>query len=238
MLSPTHIPNLDAILHGGLMQRSSILIAGPTGSGRTVTCLHSLFKAAKAGEKCVYITVLSEPVNKLLEIAQNYSFFDDEVLKCGNLKLLELDREILTKGDYATLKYFHTLAQDNPDRVVIDPATLLLCISPSFEDGRELLPLEKRSFCVNLFRAFEASNTILVVTADLTASEISNSILSHLSDVVIELGDRDQRSNEERRYLRVIKSRGRGFFAGKHDLELSFNGSSVASKNLPDIEIS
>jgi circadian clock protein KaiC len=210
-----------------------MLIAGPTGSGRTITCLHSLFKAAKAGEKCVYITVLSESADKLLDIAHNYSFFDNEVLKSGNLKLLELDREILTKGDYATLKYFHALAQDNPSRVVIDPVTLLLCISPSFEDGRELLPLEKRAFCVNLLRAFEASNTILIMTADLTADEIGTNVFSHLSDVIIELGDRDQKSNDEQRYLRVIKSRGRGFFAGKHGLEISLKGSSVTSCELP-----
>lgn len=227
MLSPTYIPSLDAILHGGLMQHSSILIGGTTGSGRTITCLNSLFKAAKAGEKCVYITVLSETADKLLYIAQNYSFFDDEVLKCGNLKILELDREILTKGDYATLKYFHALAQENPDRVVIDPATLLLCISPSFEDGRELLPFEKRAFCVNLMRAFEASDTILMMIADLTADEISTSVFSHLSDVVIELGNRDQKNNDARRYLQVIKSRGRAFFPGKHGLELSLNGSLV-----------
>ncbi|WP_370575433.1 RAD55 family ATPase [Methanomethylovorans sp.] len=233
MLSPTYIPYLDAILQGGLMQPSSMLIAGPAGSGRTIICLQSLFTAAKAGEKCIYITVLSEPADKLLHIAHNYSFFDDEVLKCGNLKLLELDKEILTKGDYATLKYFHALAQDNPDRVVIDPVTVILGISPSFEDDRELLPLEKRAFFVNLLRGFAASNTLLVMTGDLTGDEISTSILSHLSDVVIELGGPDPKSDDIQRYIRIIKSRGRDFVAGKHDLKLSAHGSSIISRDLP-----
>ncbi|WP_298683238.1 ATPase domain-containing protein [uncultured Methanomethylovorans sp.] len=233
MLSPTYIPNLDAILHGGLMQGSSMLIAGPTGSGRTLTCLQSLFTAAKAGEKCIYITVLSEPPDKLLHIAQNYSFFDDGPLKCGKLKFLELDREILTKGDYAILKYFHTLAHDNPNRVVIDPATVLLCISPSFEDGRELLPLEKRAFFVNLFRAFAASDTLLMMTGDLTGSEINTSILSHLSDVVIELGNHDKNDHDEQRYIRVIKSRGKDFVAGKHDLKISLDGATISSRGPP-----
>lgn len=233
MLSPTYIPNLDAILHGGLMQGSSMLIAGPTGSGRTLTCLQSLFTAAKAGEKCIYITVLSEPPDKLVRISQNYSFFDDEPLKCGKLKFLELDREILAKGDYATLKYFHTLAHDNPNRVVIDPATVLLCISPSFEDGRELLPLEKRSFFVNLLRAFAASDTLLMMTVDLTGGEINTSILSHLSDAVIELGSHDQKDNDERRYVKIIKSRGRDFVAGKHDLKISLDGFTTTSYDPP-----
>lgn len=227
MLSPTYIPNLDAILHGGLMQGSSMLIAGPTGSGRTLTCLQSLFAAAKAGEKCIYITVLSEPADKLVHIAQHYSFFDDEPLKCGKLKFLELDREILTKGDYATLKYFHNLAHDNPNRVVIDPATVLLCISPSFEDGRELLPLEKRYFFMNLLRAFAASDTLLMMTGDMTGSDIKTSTLSHLSDVVIELGSHDQKDNDEQRYVKIIKSRGRDFVAGKHDLKLSVDGATI-----------
>ena len=88
MLFPTYIPDLDHILKGGLTQPSSILIAGPSGSGRTMICLQSLFAAAKAGEKCVYITVLSEPADKLLHLAQSYSFFDEEAVKCGNMQFL------------------------------------------------------------------------------------------------------------------------------------------------------
>jgi circadian clock protein KaiC len=233
MLSPTYIPDLDVILHGGLMQPSSMLIAGPTGSGRTVVCLQSLFAAAKAGEKCIYITVLSEPADKLLHIAHNYSFFDSEVLKCGNLKLLELDKEILTKGDYSTLKYFHALVKENPNRVVIDPATVLLEISPSFEDDRQLLPLEKRAFFVNLLRVFAASNTLLMMTGDMIGDEIDNSILSHLSDVVIELGGKGPKSDDQKRYIRVVKSRGRDFFGGKHELRLSAQGSAIISHSIP-----
>ncbi|WP_281162791.1 hypothetical protein [Methanomethylovorans hollandica] len=37
------------------------------------------------------------------------------------------------------------------------------------------MPLEKRAFCVNLLRAFEASNTILMMTADLTADDTCSS---------------------------------------------------------------
>lgn len=229
MLSSTYVPNLDAILHNGLIQGSSVLIAGPTGSGRTLTCLQSLFMAAKAGERCIYVTLLSEHPDKLLHIAQNYSFFDDGPLKCGKLKLLELDREILTKGDYAVLKYFHTLARDNPNRVVIDPATVLLYISPSFEDGRELFPLEKRVFFVNLLRAFAASDTLLVMTGDLTGDRINTNILSNLSDVVIELGNHGQNDHSEQRYIRVIKSRGRDFVAGKHDLKMTLDGIIISS---------
>lgn len=227
MLSSTYMPDLDLILKGGLTRPSSILIAGPTGSGRTIICLQSLFAAAKAGEKCIYITVLSEPTAKLLHLAQNYSFFDEEALKCGNLRFLELDKDILTKGDYATLKYFHTLLQDNPDRIVIDPVSVLFDISPSFENDRELLPLEKRAFLVNLLRDFAAANAVLIMTGDITGDKISSDNLSHLSDVVIELGNQDRKSNEIHRYIKIVKSRGRDYIAGKHDLKFSDDGCSI-----------
>lgn len=227
MLFPTYIPDLDHILKGGLTQPSSILIAGPSGSGRTMICLQSLFAAAKAGEKCVYITVLSEPADKLLHLAQSYSFFDEEAVKCGNMQFLELDKQILTKGDYATLKYFHTLLQDKPNRIVIDPVTVLLDISPSFENDRELLPLEKRAFLVNLLRDFASANALLIMTGDITGDKISSDNLSHLSDVVIELGNQDRKSNEIHRYIKIVKSRGRDYIAGKHDLKFSDDGCSI-----------
>lgn len=232
MLSSTYMPDLDLILKGGLTRPSSILIAGPTGSGRTMICLQSLFAAAKAGEKCIYITVLSEPTAKLLHLAQNYSFFDEEALKCGNLRFLELDKDILTKGDYATLKYFHTLLQDNPERIVIDPVTVLFDISPSFENDRELLPLEKRAFLVNLLRGFATANTLLMMIGDLAGDQINTDILSRLSDVVIELGEQNQKNDETHRYIKIVKSRGRDSIAGKHGLKLSNNGSSIMSRNL------
>lgn len=233
MLSPTHISDLDLMLKGGLMQPSSMLIAGPTGSGRTLICLQSLFAAAKAGEKCIYVTVLSEPADKLLHIAHSYSFFDNEVLKCGNLKFLELDKEILTKGDYATLRYFHALVQDKPNRVVIDPVTVLLGISPSFEEGRELLPLEKRAFFVSLLRTFTTSDTLLMMTGDLTGDEISTSVLSYLSDVVVELGSKDTKNDDAKRYIRIVKSRGRDFIPGEQNLCLSTQGSAIIFHDLP-----
>lgn len=233
MLFPTYIPGLDTILHGGLMQSSSILVAGPTGSGRTLTCLQSLFEAAKAGEKCVYVTILSEPVDKLLQIARNYSFFDDEMLDCGNLKFLELNKEILTKGDYTILKYFHDLIMDKPERVVLDSVTVLLDISSSFDEERELLPLEKRAFLVSLFQIFATSKTLLLMTGDLTGDEISTSALSHLSDVIIEMGNQNKVNNDKLRYVEIVKSRGRDFTTGRHDLKLSVQGSAITPRNLP-----
>jgi hypothetical protein len=41
---------------------------------------------------------------------------------------------------------------------------------------------------------------------------------------VIELGSHDQKDNDERRYVKIIKSRGRDFVAGKHDLKISLDG--------------
>lgn len=227
MPSPTYIPDLDLILKGGLTRPSSTLIAGPAGSGRTMICLQSLFTAAKAGEKCIYVTALSESVDKLSHLASIYSFFDEEAIKCGNMRFLELDKQILTKGDYATLKYFHGLLQDNPDRIVIDPVTVLLDISPSFENERQLLPLEKRAFLVNLLRGFAAANTLLIMIGDIVGSQISIDNLSHLSDVVIELGEQDQKNNGIHRYIKIVKSRGRDFIAGKHDMKFSDYGCSI-----------
>ncbi|MBM2818986.1 MAG: putative circadian clock protein KaiC, partial [Nitrosarchaeum sp.] len=54
----TGIPGLDSILSGGLKKTRSVLISGPTGSGKTTFGLQFLYSGAKDfDEPGVYITM-------------------------------------------------------------------------------------------------------------------------------------------------------------------------------------
>jgi len=60
-LCKTGINEMDKILGGGIPQGSSVLLAGSSGSGKTILCSEFIFKgASEHDEKGVYIC-LTEP---------------------------------------------------------------------------------------------------------------------------------------------------------------------------------
>lgn len=52
----TGIPGLDDLLSGGFEPKSSILVTGDSGSGKSTFCLQHLYQGIQMGEPAVYIT--------------------------------------------------------------------------------------------------------------------------------------------------------------------------------------
>lgn len=51
------IPGLDKLVEGGFMKNSVNLIAGQTGTGKTIFCMQYLLDGLRNGETCVYLTL-------------------------------------------------------------------------------------------------------------------------------------------------------------------------------------
>src|SRR5436305_7600731 len=69
----TGIPGLDDILSGGFSRGHAFLLEGAPGTGKTTVALQFLLEGAKAGEKCLYIT-LSETENELRDGAASHGW--------------------------------------------------------------------------------------------------------------------------------------------------------------------
>ncbi|MGB9636196.1 MAG: ATPase domain-containing protein [Thermoplasmata archaeon] len=67
----TGLPELDAMLDGGLIKGRPYIVSGPPGSGKTTLALHFLREGLRNGERCMIVT-LDEPPN---EIKENISVF-------------------------------------------------------------------------------------------------------------------------------------------------------------------
>ena len=61
----TGVEGLDKLMHGGVFRGSVTLIEGPSGIGKTVTCLQFLVANALKGEKALYIS-LEEPIGQII----------------------------------------------------------------------------------------------------------------------------------------------------------------------------
>ncbi|MCW3981972.1 MAG: AAA family ATPase, partial [Candidatus Bathyarchaeota archaeon] len=62
--SKTGIEGLDELINGGLIKGETILLAGSTGSGKTIFCTQFIYNGAvRFGEKGVYATFEEDEVS-------------------------------------------------------------------------------------------------------------------------------------------------------------------------------
>jgi circadian clock protein KaiC len=71
--SKTGVPGLDDVLNGGLIPHRLYLVDGDPGAGKTTLSLQFLLEGARAGEKCLYIT-LSETKEELTAGATSHDW--------------------------------------------------------------------------------------------------------------------------------------------------------------------
>jgi hypothetical protein len=67
---------LDAILGGGFPAHAINLVVGPPGSGKTILAQQYVFHNASPERPAVYLTTVSEPLEKVLRYGQTMAFFD------------------------------------------------------------------------------------------------------------------------------------------------------------------
>ena len=94
----TGVPGLDAVLGGGLPERSFNLIAGAPGTGKTTLALQILFANATVERPALYFTMVGEPTVKLLHYQQQFDFFLSERIGSA-VHIRNLSGEVLD-GDF------------------------------------------------------------------------------------------------------------------------------------------
>src|SRR3954452_916104 len=71
---------LDALLGGGLPANGINLFIGHPGTGKTILAEQYLFRNATEACPGVYLSTISEPLDKLLRYGQSLSFFDNDII--------------------------------------------------------------------------------------------------------------------------------------------------------------
>nr|WP_321498954.1 ATPase domain-containing protein [uncultured Methanolobus sp.] len=222
MRSPSYITKLDDFLYGGLIKPSSILVAGSCGTGKTNLCMQSLFNAAGKGEKCAYVSLLSESEEKIIRAMSSFSFYNEKLVG-DKLKIFSISSDVVAKGDFAIFEYINeNILKDKPSRVVIDTMNVLEDIESTF-DERPFHRSELRAFVQNLFQEFDENDILLMATGEIPAPNINSSQWSYIFDTVITLGTIDD-GESCNRFLEIIKERGSDFIAGKHKFSITKDG--------------
>jgi len=211
----TGIPGLDIVLHGGLLPGSVYIIRGTPGAGKTITANQICFYWASQNERCLYITLLSESHDRLVENLAATDFFTAE----------GASRIHYQSG-------FHTLEEEGLNGVlkmlVEETKRYQTCVVVL--DG--LFALQEKVGSDREFRLFmnqlqnlahlTGSTMLLLTNSDRGTGSPEYTMVDGWLEVAVQ-----QRDYRTLRFLQIHKLRGSGFIDGQHALKISDAGVSI-----------
>ena len=224
----TGIEGLDNILDGGIPRGNTVLITGSVGTGKTSLCLEFLVHGALYGENSLYISV-TESTDKLLKNIIPYDFFEDKLVKEGQLHFLDLpviyDRLGLDRPefDYEEINILvdavvNLVGEMRIRRLVLDSITSVTYRLKSEEILREfVLKLGSRLSTLGC-------TTLIVSEISPTGERYSTyGVEEAISDGIVVMGNLERRG-DLLRTLQVVKMRGTMHSRAKYVLDLTTTG--------------
>lgn len=129
----TGIPTLDATMNGGVPCGDSVLVAGPTGVGKTLVGTQFIADGLKHGEAGV-IAVFEEHPDDYIQRAKELGFDLASALESGHLRLVYL-RPLDLSVDETLLQMRDAIEAVDARRFTIDSLTgFELALAPNFRD--------------------------------------------------------------------------------------------------------
>jgi circadian clock protein KaiC len=221
--APTGITGLDQITRGGLPLGRVTLVAGSTGTGKTLLGLEFLVAGARDyGEPGVLMTFEESKAKVALNV-RSLGFDLDELVRDGPLEVLSFrvdPGEIFATGEFDFEPLFTLLGEairrTGAKRVVLDAIEVLF---GSFGDDSTV-----RSELRRLTRWLEDHGVTAIVTGERGDKGLTrHAIEEYVTDCVIML---DHRVSEEvsTRRLRVVKYRGSAHGTNEYPFLISASG--------------
>lgn len=211
----TAVPGLDDLIEQGFWRGSTTLIAGPTGSGKTMIGLHFICEGILKGEQGLYVGFQENP-NQLARIIASFGWQLDELVNKGFELMYRSPVEM--QLDSVTTELFQRVRDGKIKRVVIDALGDL-----------ERCSIDRKrfsDFIYALTQWFAARNVTCMMNYEMTnlfeVHGISDQEVSNMSDNIILLRFREGAKME--RTLTIIKTRGSAHNNNEHTCEITNKG--------------
>jgi circadian clock protein KaiC len=201
---------LDSLLGGGIPAGDSLLVAGPSGSGKSVIATQFIHEGLRQGEPAI-VVIFEERPNEYTGRAQSLGLDFEGPQKNGSLVILYL-RPLDLSVDEAMREILDAVAKNGAKRVVIDSlAGFEMALAPGFRaDFRESL--------YRMIGALTRTGVTIVSTVEVAESftemPLSHYSISFLSDDIIRLRYVEI-DGQLRKILMVVKMR-----AGNHSKDI------------------
>ena len=193
---------LDEMMDGGIPPGESVMLTGPTGSGKSILATQFVSAGIERGE-CAVIAVFEEHAEMYVERAKLLGFPLDRMIADGQLDILYL-RPIDLSVDEALHAIRERVQRLGATRVVIDSMSgFEVALAPTFR-------LDFRESFYRLLRALTTLGITVMSTVEVVESNdylrFAPFNVSFLSDVILAMRYVELRG-ELRRVLSVIKMR-------------------------------
>src|ERR1035438_9740875 len=208
------VPGFDEIVHGGLPRGRSTLLAGSTGTGKTVFGLQFLVGGAALGEPGVLVTFAERPED-LISNVESFGWDLGGLVRERLVAIVDATPEVgaLVSGRFdlggLTARIAHALGEVNGTRLFMDPIDAL------FEEFSDVVEV-RRAFAAMLraLRPLGATTLISAERPDENGSVTRYGAEEFAVDNVIVV--RNVRSDERRRRtVEVLKLRGADHHRGE-----------------------
>jgi circadian clock protein KaiC len=198
---------LDEIVRGGVIKGTSILIAGATGTGKTLLSLQYIFDGLNKGEKCAYFG-FEESKEQIIKNAEGFGWNIEEF---ENKRLLHIRCKY--PSDCLLEEHFKEI------RRIIEDNNIVRCVVDSLSALNNAFNEEElSSFSIRLNGYFKNNNITTYFTSNtgglLGSTEITDNNLSTLADCIIMLRYVEMQGRLES-VMSILKMRG-----SSHDKDL------------------
>ncbi len=218
---------LDSIFQGGLLQNAINLVIGVPGTGKTILSQQYVFHNATAERPALYLSTVTEPLDKILRYGETLDFFDPAALREHRVIYEDLGNVLGDAGLGDVLTTVDSFLREiRPGIVVIDSFKAFHAFAAD--------ETEFRLFLYGLTRRLTASAVTSIWNAPYTRERALDAAEFAVADAVIELNSK-QVGERETRVLQVLKLRGSGFLSGEHTYRISTAGLDVFPR-LADVQ--
>jgi circadian clock protein KaiC len=215
----TGTSRLDEILHGGLLKNAINLIVGVPGSGKTILSQQVAFRNATPEKPSLYLSTLSEPLDKILRYGEALAFFDRTAIIEGAVVYEDIGQQLGEGGLEEVLDAIDRLLRNvRPGIVVIDSFRAFHAMATDVSTFR--------LFLYGLLRRLTATATTAIWNAPYSRVQAIEEAESAVADAILAL-DVKQTAEREVRVMQVLKLRGSGFRSGEHTYRISETGIEV-----------
>jgi circadian clock protein KaiC len=200
----TGIAGLDAMLGGGTLEGSSLLVAGPAGAGKSTVAIQFIAEGVRQGQPGVMV-IFEETIPKYIAQAKSFGADLEEMVDSGKLELVYI-RPLDLSVDETLYAIQSAVERVGACRVVIDSLTAL---------ENALAPTFKEDYTESLYRLIGALTTVgisIMMTVEVTTNynelQFTPHAISFLTHDIILLRYFEV-DGQLRSLMTIIKTRGR-----------------------------
>jgi circadian clock protein KaiC len=223
----TGVPKLDELLGGGIPEGDSVLVAGASGTGKSVLATQFLSEGIRQGESAI-AAVFEERPQEYAARAENFGLDLLTAQRQGKLEIIYL-RPLDLSVDETMQEIMDAVQRLNAKRLVIDSlAGFEMALAPAFRtDFRESL--------YRMIGALTGMGVTILSTAEIEESftefAFSTYSISFLTDDILRFRFAEI-NGELRKVLVVVKMRGGNHSKEIHEFDITPDGIVIDSRRL------